>query len=170
MALDSHKVGAYLLRLSQSRSALVCLLIGTALILAIRHSKTLARLALVGALCAPILLLTTQAFSSFSLSPLISKLRGRDMTFTGRTKHLGAYHRYDGGPFNRQRILELLGWKGRDSNKLGDGNSGSECSLRLLGHLFRWWDWVGLVFLYFMLLVCGKTDHKRPQRKSIPSR
>jgi exopolysaccharide production protein ExoQ len=77
-------IGAWLLDISQSKTALVCLVIGLVLIgrsgwLA---SRMISRMVLLGALSVPFLLFFTQEFS-WIISPLIEAL-GRNMTFTGR--------------------------------------------------------------------------------------
>jgi exopolysaccharide production protein ExoQ len=78
-------MGAYLVQLSQSKTALTCLLIGLALIVRSGWlaSKPISRMVLAGAMSVPVLLFFTQQFSSV-IAPLIEAL-GRDMTFTGRT-------------------------------------------------------------------------------------
>jgi exopolysaccharide production protein ExoQ len=78
-------MGAYLLNVSQSKTALMCLSIGSVLILRNRRfaSKAINRVVLLAAMSVPILLLMSQQFSSV-ISPLVEAL-GRNMTFTGRT-------------------------------------------------------------------------------------
>ncbi len=78
-------MGLWLLIISDSKTAFMCLLIGLTLMLASKRliTRKISRVLLIGALSAPILLLLTQRFSSI-MAPLIEAL-GRDMTFTGRT-------------------------------------------------------------------------------------
>ncbi len=77
-------MGMWLLHISQSKSALVCTIVGVFLIARSGWlvSKMVNRLVLVGALCLPFLLFFSQEFTS-AIAPLIKAL-GRDMTFTGR--------------------------------------------------------------------------------------
>jgi len=78
-------MGFYLLKATDSKSSLVCLLFGLTLILGSRWfaSKGVATVALLLALSSPFLLLLTQQYSEF-FTPLFNAL-GRDVTFTGRT-------------------------------------------------------------------------------------
>lgn len=76
--------GAWLLRLSHSKTALLCLLVGAAIFLrgAAFRSKAVNRTILFVALSLPILLFFSGEFHSV-IAPLIGVL-GRSMTFTGR--------------------------------------------------------------------------------------
>ncbi|MGO9305295.1 MAG: O-antigen ligase family protein [Candidatus Korobacteraceae bacterium] len=78
-------MGIWLLRLSDSQTSFVALLMGLALLLRTGWlaSRRVTRLILVVALSLPILLLCTQQFSSV-FTPILQAL-GRDATFTGRT-------------------------------------------------------------------------------------
>lgn len=78
-------MGVWLLNMSQSKTALVCLLIGAALTMRSGWlaSRRVSRIVLFAALCTPFLLFFYQQFSSF-IAPVVEAL-GRDMTFTGRT-------------------------------------------------------------------------------------
>jgi exopolysaccharide production protein ExoQ len=77
-------MGVWLLRGSQSKTALLCTVVGVALI--VRNtwlvSKMVNRIVLCGALSLPFLLFFSQEFASV-IAPFIKAL-GRDMTFTGR--------------------------------------------------------------------------------------
>lgn len=77
-------MGIWLLRVSQSKTALLCTVVGVLLISRRGWllSRTVNRLVFAGALSLPFLLFFSQAFSSV-IAPLIKAL-GRDMTFTGR--------------------------------------------------------------------------------------
>jgi O-antigen ligase len=78
-------MGFWLLQMCQSKTALLCLLMGTALM--VRGgwfaSKMFSRLVLLGALSLPYLLFFATRFNSV-IAPIVESV-GRDMTFTGRT-------------------------------------------------------------------------------------
>jgi exopolysaccharide production protein ExoQ len=78
-------MGFWLLEMCQSKTSLVCLLMGTALL--VRKgwfaSKTFSRAVLFAALSLPYILFFAQRFSSV-IEPVV-ELVGRNMTFTGRT-------------------------------------------------------------------------------------
>jgi O-antigen ligase len=78
-------LGGWLLQLSQSKTSLVCFLIGLALIFTRRWlaSRFTATVIFFVALSSPLFLFFTQQFSS-TLAPVLEAL-GRDATFTGRT-------------------------------------------------------------------------------------
>lgn len=78
-------MGVWILNMSESKTSLMCLLIGLALMLRSGRlaSVRINRMVLLGALAAPFLLLLTQQSSSI-MAPLL-ELLGRDQTFTGRT-------------------------------------------------------------------------------------
>ncbi len=84
-------MGAWILNASQSKSSLVCLLIGVAVMVSgWLDSRKISRIVFFVVLSLPFLLLLTQQFSS-ALGPVLGLL-GRDATFTGRTdiwKHIG---------------------------------------------------------------------------------
>lgn len=77
--------GIYLMRLSQSKTALVCLVVGVLLIVRSGWflSKFISWTALLSALFLPLLVFYSQKFSEV-IAPLLHAL-GRDPTFTGRT-------------------------------------------------------------------------------------
>jgi exopolysaccharide production protein ExoQ len=76
----------WLLRISQSKTSLVCFGVGLLLLLRSRRFRTLYlnRAVLAGALSLPALLFFSQQFSDL-ITPLLKTL-GRDATFTGRTQ------------------------------------------------------------------------------------
>ena len=78
-------MGFWLLHVSQSKTGLLCTLLGAALILRSGYlaSKTANRLVLAGVLSLPFLLFFSQQFSSV-IAPIVEAM-GRNMTFTGRT-------------------------------------------------------------------------------------
>jgi O-antigen ligase len=78
-------LGLQLLRLSQSKTALVCAVVGVFLVLRTGRlrSTAVSWAALAGALTLPLLVFFSQEFSSIA-GPIMHAL-GRDMTFTGRT-------------------------------------------------------------------------------------
>src|SRR5260370_36213655 len=78
-------MGLWLLYMSKSSTSLLCLLIGTALVLSRGRlaSRMVNRLVMLGALSLPALLFFAQEFNSL-IAPMVEAL-GRNMTFTGRT-------------------------------------------------------------------------------------
>jgi len=80
-------MGVWLLNMSQSKTALMCLLIGVSLILRrgwLASSVRINKMVLFGALSIPFLLLFTQQINSI-IAPVVEAL-GRNMTFTGRSE------------------------------------------------------------------------------------
>jgi exopolysaccharide production protein ExoQ len=79
-------IGFWLLHMCQSKTGLLCLLIGTGLILrkGWLASKTFSRIALLTALSLPYVLFFAQQYSSL-IAPIVEAV-GRNMTFTGRTE------------------------------------------------------------------------------------
>jgi len=77
-------MGALLLEWSQSKTALICFVLGAALIVSKgwAASKTMGHAILAAALCLPFLLFFSRQFAS-EIAPLVEAL-GRNMTFTGR--------------------------------------------------------------------------------------
>src|SRR5258708_10711658 len=84
-------LGVWLLNAVGSKTSLVSLIVGVALLVSKRFdSRSLSRVVLLIALSLPFFLLLTQEFGS-SLEPILGLL-GRDATFTGRTdiwRHIG---------------------------------------------------------------------------------
>jgi exopolysaccharide production protein ExoQ len=79
-------MGVYLLDKSQSKTSLVCLIIGLALIFRggfLASNKIINRMILYAALALPVILLVSQSFTDV-FSPILGVL-GRDATLTGRT-------------------------------------------------------------------------------------
>jgi O-antigen ligase len=78
-------MGFWLLQMCQSKTAFLCLSMGIALMVRTGWlaSKTISRMALLGALSLPYLLFFAQRFNSV-IAPVVESV-GRDMTFTGRT-------------------------------------------------------------------------------------
>lgn len=77
-------MGAWLLHVSQSKTSLVCFLIGVVLMVSDWFaSRMISRIVFIVALSLPFLVLLTQQFGSF-FGPMLGVL-GRDATFTGRT-------------------------------------------------------------------------------------
>lgn len=153
-------VGMWLLHQSQSKTALVCLAIGTFLI--VRRgwldSRLIDRVALGMGLSSPFLLFFSQQFSSV-IAPLVEAL-GRNMTFTGRANIweritlttvnplLGAgYWNFWGGP-GGAAIAEAM--------HTGIPNAHN-------GYLDLYIDggFLGLIVLFSMLLLCGRRILKR---------
>ena len=107
-------IGLWLLSTSQSKTALMCMLIGLMLLgVGARFGSAINRGILLGALSLPFLLFFTQQFTQL-MSPLISAL-GRDMTFTGRTDIWRAVLAQDFNPFIGAGYWNFWGNSGGDS-------------------------------------------------------
>jgi exopolysaccharide production protein ExoQ len=147
--------GAWLLKLSQSKTALMCLVIGSALMIARKRlaSKTMNRAVLIVALCMPFLLFFSQQFASV-IAPVVQAL-GRNMTFTGRAniwEHIdlktvnpligAGYWNFWGGP-GGYAISEVM--------KTTVPNAHN-------GYLDIYIDggFIGLSILFAMLITCGR--------------
>jgi O-antigen ligase len=78
-------MGLWLLNASQSKTALLCLVVGGVLLIRLRWltSRTARGFAFASALSVPFLILSSQQFSS-TIAPILEAL-GRNATFTGRT-------------------------------------------------------------------------------------
>jgi len=78
-------MGGWLLHLSQSKTALLCTIVGVFLVVrsGLLVSRTINRFVLAGALSLPFLLFSSRQFSSV-IAPIVGAM-GRNMTFTGRT-------------------------------------------------------------------------------------
>ena len=78
-------IGLRLLQLSQSKTALLCIIVGGALLLRGRWliTKPINRFVYIGAISLPFLVFFSQEFSSI-IAPVVESM-GRNMTFTGRT-------------------------------------------------------------------------------------
>ena len=78
-------IGLRLLQLSQSKTAMLCIIVGGALLLRGRWmiTKPINRFAYVSAISLPFLVFFSQEFSSI-IAPVVESM-GRNMTFTGRT-------------------------------------------------------------------------------------
>ena len=152
--------GAWLLRLSQSKSALVCLATAVFFIMKGRRfsSRFLNRFILIFALSLPALILFSSQFSDIT-TPLLHAI-GRDATFTGRTEIwknvtwdtvnplVGAgYWNFWGGPggtaFN-ESLHEVI----------PNAHNGY-IDMYLDGGM------IGIALLYLLLIVCGWKISKR---------
>jgi exopolysaccharide production protein ExoQ len=148
-------MGFWLLHMCQSKTALLCLLIGSALMLRSGRlaSKTFSRIALAGALSLPYLLFFAQRFSSV-IAPLLEAL-GRDATFTGRTdiwQHITAttvnpwigdgYWNFWGGPAG-MKVNEAM-------NALIPNAHNGYLDIYLDGGV------IGLSVLFFLLVAYGR--------------
>jgi len=148
-------MGIWLLNLSQSKTALLCTLVGAFLIARTGWfaSRTVSRAALSGAISLPFLVFFSQQFSSV-VAPLIQAL-GRDMTFTGRTniwQHVtlqtvnpligSGYWNFWGGPggaaINRQMDTIVPNAHNGYVDIYLDGG------------------FVGIALLFLVLIVCGR--------------
>jgi O-antigen ligase len=152
--------GIYLLQLSQSKTALVCTLVGAFLLVRSGRllSKTLNRTVLAGALCLPFLVLFSQQFSSV-VAPLIEAM-GRNMTFTGRADIWAN--------ITLSTVNPLIGdgywnfWGGPGGYKINVAMN-SIIPNAHNGYLDLYLDggFLGLTLLFVMLLVCGRRITKR---------
>jgi exopolysaccharide production protein ExoQ len=148
-------MGAWLLHLSQSKTALLCTLVGTFLIVrgGWLASRTINALVLVGALSLPFLLFFSQQFSSV-IAPIVQAM-GRNMTFTGRTdiwNHVTA-----------NTVNPLFGagfwnfWGGRGGYAISQAMNtvipNAHC-----GYVDIYLDggMIGLVVLLILLVTCGR--------------
>lgn len=148
-------IGAWLLDLSQSKTALLCIMICVALIL--RPDRFLSgffnRTALIGAMSLPFLVFFSQQFSSV-IAPIIESL-GRNMTFTGRTEiwqHItlktvnpligAGYWNFWGGPGGYA--------VNREMNSIIPNAHNGYVDLYLDGGI------IGLTVLFIMLVFCGR--------------
>jgi exopolysaccharide production protein ExoQ len=147
-------MGAWLLDMSQSKTALTCVIVGSVLIFVSGRffSKTMNRVVLVSALSLPFLVLLTQQFNSI-IGPLLEAL-GRDATFTGRTniwQHISV-----------NTVDPLVGagywnfWGGKGGLAIGQAMHTPVPNAHN-GYLDLYLDggWIGLILLYLMLFVCG---------------
>lgn len=156
-------MGMWLLRLSQSKTALVCTFVGIFLI--VRGgwllSKAVSRIALIGALALPFLVFFSQQFSEV-VTPLLHAL-GRDSTFTGRAdiwKHITldtvnpligeGFWNFWGGP-GGLRVNEAM-------NEVIPNAHNGYMDIYLDG------GFIGLIVLFLLLVVCGRRiiKHLRP--------
>jgi exopolysaccharide production protein ExoQ len=148
-------MGLWLLDLSQSKTALLCLVIGSALMLTRKRlaSKPINRAVLACALSAPFLLFFSQQFSSL-IAPIVQAL-GRNMTFTGRAdiwQHI-----------DLQTVNPLIGagywnfWGGPGGYAIGEAMHTTVPNAHD-GYLDIYIDggFIGLSFLFVMLVACGR--------------
>jgi O-antigen ligase len=146
--------GLNLLHLSQSKTALVCLIVGSLLICRTGWfaSRSVSRLVLVCALALPFVVFFAQRFASI-LGPLTQAL-GRNLTFTGRTsiwQHItldtvdpmigAGYWNFWGGPGGYRVNLAM--------NSIIPNAHNGYVDLYLDGGL------LGLAFLFILLLTVG---------------
>ena len=147
-------MGGWLLHLSQSKTALLCTIIGVVLIVrsGLLVSKTINRLVLAGALSLPFLLFTSRQFSSV-IAPIVGAM-GRNMTFTGRTDiwdHITS-----------TTVNPLIGagywnfWGGRGGFAISEAMTtivpNAHC-----GYVDMYLDGgiIGLILLFLLLVSCG---------------
>ena len=148
-------MGFWLLQMCQSKTALLCLLMGTALI--VRRgwfaSKAFSRTVLLGALSVPYIVFFMQRFNSV-IAPIVQAV-GRDMTFTGRTdiwQHItsatvnplvgAGYWNFWGGPGGLRVNQEMHAIIPNAHNGYVD--------MYLDGGV------IGLILLFFMLVAYGR--------------
>lgn len=147
-------MGFWLLKMSQSKTASLCLIIGVLLVIKFRFlaPKFVRRAVLCGALSLPFLLFFSQQFSSV-IAPIVEAM-GRNMTFTGRTdiwQHI-----------TTQTVNPMIGagyWN------FWGGPGGFEISQAMqtpvpnahCGYLDIYLDggMIGLIILFFMLTASG---------------
>jgi exopolysaccharide production protein ExoQ len=162
-------LGLQLLRLSQSKSGLICTLVGSFLLLrsGALLSKSISWAALWGAISLPFLLLFSQGFPEV-VAPLLAAM-GRDATFTGRTniwKHItidtvnpligAGYWNFWGGP-GGLRVNEAM-------NEVIPNAHNGYVDLYLDGGI------IGLAILLIMLVACGGRVIKNLRARRDPDR
>jgi exopolysaccharide production protein ExoQ len=157
-------MGAWLLHLSQSKTALLCTLIGAFLIVRSGWlaSKTINRAVFAGALSLPILMFFSQQFSSV-IAPVVEAL-GRNMTFTGRTD-IWAH-------ITSKTVNPLIGagfwnfWGSRDGHAIGLAMNTPVPNAHC-GYVDMYLDGgiVGLIILFFLLAACGRRIVKKLKPK-----
>jgi exopolysaccharide production protein ExoQ len=148
-------MGLWLLHLSQSKTALLCTVVGIFLIVRSGWlvSKTIDRVILVGALSLPFLLFSSQQFSAV-IAPIVEAL-GRNMTFTGRAniwQHItlhtvnpligSGYWNFWGGPGGNE-IVEAM------RTVIPNAHDGY-LDIYIDGGV------VGLTLLFIVLITCGR--------------
>lgn len=147
-------IAAWLLHLSQSKTALVCVAAGVVLIA--RNTNFISRringLIFAVALWLPFLIFFSQKFGSF-IEPLVQAL-GRNMTFTGRTdiwQHItfGTVNPLIGGGYWNF-------WGGPDGYAIAESMTTSIPNAHC-GYIDVYLDggFIGLAFLFAVLIVCG---------------
>lgn len=147
-------MAAWLLHLSQSKTALICTIVGSFLIARSGWlvSKAINRAVLAGALSLPFLLFFSQEFSSV-ISPLVQAL-GRNMTFTGRAniwEHITI-----------ETVNPLIGsgywnfWGGRGGHAIATSMNTSLPNAHC-GYVDLYLDGgiIGLILLFMLLVACG---------------
>lgn len=155
----------WLLHMSQSKTAMLCLVIGSVLILRSGWlaSKGVSRIVLIGALSLPYLMFFTQQFSSL-IAPLVEAV-GRNMTFTGRTDIWAHITLRTVNPIIGAGFWQFWGgWGGRAiSEAMGTFVPNAHC-----GYLDIYLDggMIGLALLFVMLIAYGR----RLMRNSLVSR
>jgi O-antigen ligase len=149
-------MGVWLLNISESKTALMCLGIGLVLVTRARTfaTKTMNSGILAAALAVPVLLLTTQQFTAV-LSPVVEAL-GRDLTFTGRTDIWRAVLAQDINPLFGTGYWNFWGNAGGDSVRsvlqVGEMKGAHN------GYLDIYVDggWIGIALLAFILVITGR--------------
>jgi exopolysaccharide production protein ExoQ len=147
--------GAWLLNLSQSKTALVCTFVGVFLV--VRNgtllSKFVSRLSLVGALTLPLLVFFSQKFSEV-LAPLLHAL-GRDLTFTGRSEIWTHITLETVNPIYGSGFWNF--WGGPGGTRVNEAMHGVIPNAHN-GYMDMYLDggFIALALLYFMLIVCGQ--------------
>ncbi len=148
-------MGGWLLHLSESKTGLICTLVGVFLI--VRRgwlvSKTINRVVLAGALSLPFLLFFSQQFTSI-IAPLIGAL-GRNMTFTGRTDIWEHITSKTVNPLIGAGYWNFWGGEGgyaisQAMNTIVPNAHNGYMDIYLDGGI------VGLLMLFLLLVVCGR--------------
>ena len=146
--------GAWLLRLSQSKSSLVCTAVGV--FLCVRSgrllSKFVSRLTLVAALSLPFVIFFAQRFSEV-IAPLLHAL-GRDLTFTGRSEIWTHITLETVNPIYGYGFWNF--WGGPGGMRVNEAMHGVIPNAHN-GYVDMYLDggFIALIILYFMLIVCG---------------
>ncbi len=147
-------MAAWLLQLSQSKTALVCTILGSFLIArsGLLVSKAINRIVLAGALSLPFLLFFSQEFSSV-IAPLVQAL-GRNMTFTGRANIWEHITIETVNPFIGSGYWNF--WGGRGGYAIATSMNTSIPNAHC-GYVDLYLDGgiIGLILLFMLLVACG---------------
>src|SRR5258708_3597701 len=155
-------MGLWLLNMCQSKTSLLCLIVGAALIVSSGRlaSKMVSRIVLLAALSLPYLLFFAQRFNSV-IAPIV-EVMGRNMTFTGRTniwEHITS-----------KTVNPLIGagywnfWGGRGGFQISEQMRTSVPHAHN-GYLDIYLDGgvIGLILLFFVLIAYGRRLMKKFQ-------
>jgi O-antigen ligase len=148
-------MGIYLLIISESKTSLLCLLIGLALLFGRGWfaSRTISRMVFLAATSLPFLLFFTQQFTSI-FTPILGAL-GRDATLTGRTDIWQHITSATVNPLIGAGYFSFWGTKGGIA--LREVMQGASVHSAHDGYLDIYLDggWIGVGLLFCLLIACG---------------